>query len=171
MRAGLGLPLPPLFRRVWYGRLQMRRRLLLLGSTLVATVLLAAACSGGDDGVAPGAPEGVPDEEYLAILCEGTEAFSSALIGQQTPEQLRAVITDYVADLKAVVPPRDISQWHLDYIAFLEQAESVPGLMVSGNPPMPPEPARGRLAGKERTVEACKSPIFFAPRATTTPAR
>ncbi len=131
-----------------------------LCALLVLTALFAA-CGESDDGVVPGAPEGVSDEEYLTMLCGGSQRFAAALIAQSSPEQLRAVIATYAADMESIDPPRDVSKFHLEYIAYLREAEAEPALMVAGSPPLPPEPARGRIAAKENSVEACKEPVYF----------
>lgn len=135
-------------------------------AVLLGLSVFAGACGSKDDGVLENAPEGVSDEEYLEVLCIGTEKFSSALVSQATPEKLREVIREYAASLRNVVPPRDVSKFHQEYIAFVESAEAQPALLVNGSPPYPPEPARSRIAGKESTVEACKNPVFFAPEPT-----
>lgn len=153
-----------------YCRAMLRRARAWMLPIAGASAFLLAACGGSDDsGVAPGAPEGVSDEEYLAVLCAGAESFSDALIAQSTPDGLRAAIQAYIDALEAVTPPRDVSKWHVDYIAFLKDAESQPSLMVSGNPPIPAEPARSRLAQKESDVAECEDPLFFSPAATPTP--
>lgn len=158
MRPRFGFSLPAGEPSVRYGNQRMRTTFL---TVLLVFAALFAACGGGEEGVAPGAQDGVSDEEYLEALCTGLQRFSAALIAQSSPEELRNVIASYTTDMEAIVPPRDVSQFHLDYIAFLQAAESEPALMVAGSPPMPPEPARSRIASKENTVEACKDPIYF----------
>lgn len=137
-------------------------------AVLFSFAVFAGACGSKESGILENAPEGVSDEEYLEVLCTGTEKFSSALVAQVTPEKLREVIREYAAALRAVVPPRDVSKFHQEYIAFVESAEAQPALLVNGSPPYPQEPARSRIAGKENTVEACKNPVFFAPEPTPT---
>ena len=136
----------------------MRTIFLLL---VMSLSLVAVACGGGEKGVAPGAGEGVSDEAYLEVLCTGSQNFSAALIAQSTPEQLRAVITAYADEMEATTPPRDVSAFHKEYVAYLREAVNQPVLLANGTPPMPPQPARGRLASKENSVEACKEPIYF----------
>lgn len=129
---------------------------------LFALTALLVACGGdSDDGIVPGAPDGVSDEKYLEVLCTGSQRFANALIAQSSPEMLRDVIAAYATEMEATIPPRDVSKFHLEYIAFLREAESQPALMVQGSPPLPPEPARGRIAAKEDSVEACKEPVYF----------
>lgn len=131
-------------------------------ASILAAALGLAACSDGESGTLPGAPDGVSDEDYLSALCTGAEQFSSALMAQSTPEALRAVITAYADELETIVPPKDVSRFHKDYIAFLRAAQEQPVLMANGSPPEPSEPARTRLASKEHSVKACKNPVFFA---------
>lgn len=158
MRRRSGFSLPVGEFAVRYGSDWMRKTLLV---GVFSVVALLAACGGSDNGVVPGAPDGVSDEEYLEVLCTGSQRFAAALIAQSSPQVLRDTIGAYATEMKAVTPPRDVSQFHKDYINFLEEAEREPALMVGGNPPMPPEPARSRIASKENSVEACEDPVYF----------
>lgn len=141
-----------------YGSQWMRTSLL---AALLALAALFAACGDSDSGIVPGAPDGVSDEEYLEALCTGSQQFSAALLAQSSPEALRDAIATYAAEMEGIVPPRDVSQFHLDFIEFLHEAEAEPALMVAGSPPLPPEPARSRIASKENSVDACEEPIYF----------
>jgi hypothetical protein len=126
---------------------------------------LGVAC-GGDDGIDPNAPEGVSDEEYLAVICLGLQQFSTALVGTADAAEIQDIIAGYITSMEAVVPPRDASEFHAEYIEFLEQARAEPLALVAAQPPLPPASVRQRFVAAEREVEACRTPTFFAAETT-----
>ncbi|OAI41282.1 hypothetical protein AYO38_04005 [bacterium SCGC AG-212-C10] len=139
-------------------------KFLVTGALAVMLAFALVACDPGDSTdatVGPGTPTPVSDEEYLRVTCTGLQKFSDALVSKAKPEDIRAVIAAYVADLQAISPPTDIAKFHAEYIAYLQAAESEP-LKLTTEPPLPPEKARQRIAVKESQVEECKHPTFFS---------
>jgi len=135
----------------------MRLHLRLLALVL-PVVLLAAAC--GDDDSPPPA-NGVSDETYLKVVCTGTRDFSDALISQSTAEGIAKVIKDFVASMKAVEPPADLSGFHKDIVKYLETAVEDPTSLATKKRPQPPEDVRKRLAAKESGVPECQKGAYF----------
>lgn len=126
---------------------------------LIASLALGlAACAGSED--PPDEPEGVSDEEYLRVTCTELQKFSDALIAGDSPAEIQAVIDGYIAAMRELVPPRDIAQYHRDFIAWLEAGKADP-LLLAADGPLPPDGPRRRIAAKEPSVEECKRPTFF----------
>jgi hypothetical protein len=162
LKSGSGIPLrgrrlARLYRRVVKIPVRPAVRSMVVGGVL----LLASAC--GRDGEAEPPVQGTPvsDEEYMTALCTGLQDFSSALIGAEPADELTRIIQDYAATMAAIVPPRDISKFHVEYVAYLEAAEREPLLLVGGSPPLPPPAARARLVAVERDIDSCRTPTYF----------
>lgn len=145
----------------------MRRALSLALAVQLFAVLAVAACGGGDDdaGDASTASDSsaVSDEQYLKVICTGTQGFSDALISQTTAEGIAKSITDFIASLKATAPPADLQQFHKDLIKYLEDSVSDPTSLVTKKRPQPPDKARDRLASKEASVTECAKARYFVP--------
>jgi len=135
-------------------------RLLVVAAIVVVST---AACGGGSDSASttPTAGMGATDEEYLKVICAGTQAFSDALISQTTPEGIAKSIKDFAAALKAITPPEDLRDFHTEITKYLEESVSDPTSLVTKKRPQPPEAARSRLASKEPNVPECAKAHYF----------
>ncbi len=130
-------------------------RSFLLVATAGLLALLAIAC---DDA----SPTDVDDEAYLAVLCAGLDRFSDAIQVETEEAGIAAAIEAFIEDLEAVAPPQDLSDFHAAFIEYLEDAVDDPTSPLVVAPPLPEDDVRERLAGKERSVEACREPTFFS---------
>ncbi len=145
----------------------MRRALSWVLVVPLFAVLAGAACGGGDDGnnadESPTTPASDPvsDEEYLKVICTGTQGFTDALISQTTAEGIAKSITDFIASLKSTTPPSDLQQFHKDIIKYLEDSVSDPTSLVTKKRPQPPDKVRDRLAAKEASVTECAKAHYF----------
>ncbi len=124
---------------------------------------LAVACGGGDGDLAgtPTAATGATDEQYLTVICAGTQAFSDALISQTTAEGIAKSIKDFILALKGITPPQDLQAFHKDITRYLEDSVSDPTSLVTKKRPQPPEAARERLAAKEPGIPECSKAHYF----------
>ncbi len=131
---------------------------------LLLLAFLPVACGGGaeDDPTPVPTPSDVDDEAYLAIICEGLDAFSDAVDTSTTVEQLAASIQTFIDELQAVAPPADVAEFHTAFTNYLIQSLDDPTRPLVAPPPLPSDDIRERLADKERNVTACKNPTFFA---------
>jgi hypothetical protein len=139
----------------------MRHRLLALA---VALPLVFSACGGDDD--EPPTPQGdvLTDEQYLDVFCTGITKYQDALMESKTIQGIRDAVDAYVAALSPVRPPADIAAFHAEYLAYLKAAQKGedPTVLVTTQPPLPPDGPRDRLADKAAKVEACKYPTFLS---------
>jgi len=133
----------------------------LLAAAAAAALVLAACRGGGGDGLETPAATPVGDEEYLAVICAGLDRFTDALMVAQTPDEVRAVVEEYIADLELVTPPEDVRPFHEAFIQYLRDAVDEPLALLTTPPPTPEEEVRQRLAEKERSVAECRNPTFF----------
>ena len=136
-------------------------------ATILAIVAVAtAACGDSSDGPSKTPTvvvAGASDEEYLKVICAGTQAFSDALISQTTAEGIAKSIKDFVAALKDIAPPSDLQAFHKEMTKYLEDSVSDPTSLVTKKRPQPPEAVRSRLAAKEPNVPACSKAHYFQP--------
>ena len=130
---------------------------------IIVLAALVTGCGGGSSGSSktPAAGVGATDEEYLKVICTGTQAFSDALISQTTAEGIAKSIKDFVAALKAIAPPTDLQDFHKEITKYLEDSVSDPTSLVTKKRPQPPEAARSRLAAKEPGVPECSKAHYF----------
>lgn len=137
----------------------MRKVLALMAILLVS---LTAAC--GDDGqgdTTPTPSNRASDEEYLRVVCSGTEGFSNALVSQTSAEGIAKSIKDFIAALKEIAPPADLDQFHKDLVKYLEDSVADPTSLITKKRPQPSDKVRDRLAQKEGTVTECAKAHYF----------
>lgn len=140
--------------------------------------LLLAACGGGgdDDDTTPDAGEpfmdtSVPqlnDTEYVAALCDSIEEWVDAVNTRGTVEELQEARDKLEADTRALHPPEGAEDFQRDYVQYLDNAESVPTILVTQSPPLPDGELRTRLADAEADA-GCEFPLFTRGEATPTP--
>jgi len=137
----------------------MRIPLLLL--SMILAVGAFAAC-GGDD--ADDEPEGAPgtDEEYLALICQGTQDFSNAVITKTTADDIGAVIRDFIKVMEDANPPEDLRTYNDEFVQYLEDSVADPTSLLTRKPPLPEEDVQRRLAQKELSVDECKDGTYFS---------
>lgn len=147
-----------------------------LPATLLVAGLLLAACGGGskNGGASPTPPgstaspatptaSGPPlsDDDYLRVFCNGLNDYRNALNTATTAEAIADVVRAYVAAMRLVTPPVDVSEFHAAYIKYLADAIDDPTSLVVTPPPKPPDDVRKRLAEKQRDVAECSFPTFL----------
>ena len=132
-----------------------------LWAVWLALAVVLAACRGGGSASETPAATPVGDEEYLAVICSGLDRFTDALMVATTPEEVREVVEEYIAELEAVTPPEDVRPFHEAFIQYLRDAVDDPLTLLTTPPPTPEEEVRQRLAEKERSVAECRNPTFF----------
>ncbi len=137
----------------------MVRWVVALGGACVLAAAMAA-CGGGSDKPAAVTP-GVSDEEYLKVICSGTQGFSDALISQTTVDGIAKSIKDFIAAMNAVTPPSDLQAFHKDLLKYLDDSLKDPTSAVTRKRPQPPDKARQRLAAKEPSVPECSKVHYF----------
>lgn len=135
----------------------MRLPLLLLSTVLTAGLL--AAC--GDDNDTPDGPGG-SDEDYLRLICQGTQDFSNALVSKTTADEIGEVIRDFIETMEGANPPADLREYNEDFTQYLEDALADPTSLLTRRPPLPDEDIQQRLASKELSVDECKAGTFFS---------
>jgi len=119
-----------------------------------------AAC--GDDG-ADEEPEGAgTDEEYLAVICQGTQDISNALITKTTADEIGDVIEDFIGIMEDANPPEDLRTYNDEFIQYLEDSLADPTSVTTRQPPLPEEDVQRRLAQKELQVDECKDGTYFS---------
>jgi hypothetical protein len=132
-------------------------RIALLFGCLLASMFAFVAC--GDD--EPEGPGG-SDEDYLTLICQGTQDFSNALVSKTTPDEIAEVIRDFIETMKNANPPADLRDFNDDFVQYLEDSVAEPTSLVTRQPPLPDDDVQRRLASKELSVEACKNGTFFS---------
>lgn len=151
--------------------MRQMRALPALLSLLVVPLLFLAACGGSSEGESesptPGAtvsvsPSGPPlsDEEYLRVFCTGVTNFREAL-NTEPREGLVRVVEEYRDAMAAVNPPADLTEFHAQFVQYLADAVAEPTQLITRQPPLPPEDARKRLAGKTGDIPECQYPTFL----------
>ena len=127
-------------------------------SLLLLPVLLAVtAC--GDDG--PKGPGG-SDEDYLRLICKGTQDFSNAVVSKTTADGIAEVIRDFIELMKGANPPADLRDYNDDFVEYLEDSVADPTSLLTRKPPLPDDDVQRRLASKELSVDECKDGTFFS---------
>jgi len=135
----------------------------LAATVAIVLAALAAACGGGSGSSSktPTPGPGASDEQYLKVICAGTQAFSDALVSQTTTEGIAQSITDFAAALKAITPPEDLQSFHQEITKYLEDSVSDPTSLVTKKRPQPQQTVRDRLAAKELGVPECSKAHYF----------
>lgn len=133
----------------------MRFSLFALPLFLVAGLFVAC----GDD--EPEGPGG-SDEDYLRLICKGTQDFSNAVISKTTADEIGDVIRDFIETMEGADPPADLRGYNDDFVQYLEDSLAEPTSLVTRQPPLPSDATQRRLAEKELTVEECKDGSFFS---------
>jgi hypothetical protein len=125
---------------------------------LLVPVLAFAGC--GDD--EPNTEGGGSDEDYLALLCGGISEFSTALITKSSPDEIAAVIRDFIETMEGADPPGDLREYNDDFVQYLKDSVAEPTSLVTRQPPLPSDDIQRRLAAKEIEVEECRDGTFFS---------
>lgn len=129
---------------------------------LALVAVLAIAACGDEVGIEPDPTPSPADQEYVLVLCEGLDNFSTALVEADETEEISAVVRDYIESLEAIDPPPDAQAFHRDFIGYLSDSVDEPQELVRLPRPRPEDSVRSRLAAAERSLEECRDLAFFA---------
>jgi len=125
---------------------------------LLLPMLLVIAACGDDEPEGPGGS----DEDYLRLICKGTQDFSNAVVSKTTADGIAEVIRDFIDLMKGADPPADLRDYNDDFVQYLEDSVSDPTSLLTRKPPLPDNDVQRRLAAKELTVDECKDGTFFS---------
>ena len=104
---------------------------------------------------------GGSDEDYLKVVCKGTQDFSNAILSKTTAGEIAEVIRDWIDLMKGADPPADLRKYNDDFVQWLEDAVADPTSLLTRKPPLPDDDVQRRLVSKELTVDECKDGSFF----------
>ncbi len=137
----------------------MRFPLFLLSMILAVGAFVACGDDGDDE--EPGGPAGT-DEEYLAVICQGTQDISNALVTKTTADEIGDVIEDFIEIMENANPPEDLRACNDEFVQYLEDSLADPTSVTTRQPPLPEEDIQRRLAQKELQVDECKDGTYFS---------
>jgi hypothetical protein len=135
--------------------------------TIAALGLFAAACGDDDSGGSSGGGNG-SDASYVSAVCKAQlkleDAFSTSDPSKVTDaksaiEMYTKPLDQYVKDMKAANPPKDVKTYHDQLVKAFEDAtaklkkDSNPAALGDINSPEPPQAIKDRLT-KAATADA-----------------
>ncbi len=104
----------------------------------------------------------IEEEQYIRSLCLGLLDFSSQINMHADAESIVASIENFSDLLVTLTPPSELSNWHEEYIRFLEKITQ--GLIASSDvkPIFPDIAKREQFSDLELKILSCQDANYFA---------
>ena len=102
------------------------------------------------------------EEQYIKSLCLGLSDFSSQINMHTDAENIIVSIGKFSDLLVTLIPPSELSDWHKEYIRFLEKITHGPSAFSDLKPIFPNIANREHFSDLELKVLSCQDVNYFA---------